>query len=140
YEGLWTVRPWLAVGMAIYLLAFLGFPVFGGMGFFAKWYLLSAAIASPGRLVLLSVIVVLTSVISAGYYLSILRAMFMKPRAEGAAEIPVAGPMTRTVMVVAAVLIIALGILPGQITPLTARSTFAPHPVDPMILSVPAPR
>jgi NADH-quinone oxidoreductase subunit N len=140
YEGLWTVRPWLAVGMSIYLLAFLGFPVFGGMGFFAKWYLLSAAIASPGRLVLLSVIVVLTSVISAGYYLSILRAMFMKPRAEGAAEIPAAGPMTRTVMVVAAVLIVVLGVLPGQITPLTARSTFAPHPVDPMILSVPAPR
>ncbi|MEY4608449.1 MAG: hypothetical protein RL625_666 [Gemmatimonadota bacterium] len=138
YEGLWAVRPWLAVGMAIYLLAFLGFPVFGGMGFFAKWYLLSAAIASPGRLVLLSVIVVLTSVISAGYYLSIIRAMFMKPRGEGAAEIPAAGPMTRTVLVVAAVLIVVLGILPGQITPLTARSTFSPHPVDPILLSIPA--
>jgi len=138
YEGLWTVRPWLAVGMAIYLLAFLGFPVFGGMGFFAKWYLLSAAIASPGRLVLLSVIVVLTSVISAGYYLSIIRAMFMKPRAADAPEIPAAGPLTRTVLVAAAVLIVALGILPGQITPLTARSGFAPHPVDPALLSIPA--
>ena len=138
YEGLWAVRPWLAVGMAIYLLAFLGFPVFGGMGFFAKWYLLSAAIASPGRLVLLSVIVVLTSVISAGYYLSIIRAMFMKPRAADAPEIPAAGPLTRTVLVVAAVLIIALGILPGQVTPLTARSGFAPHQVDPTLLSIPA--
>ncbi|MFM8780413.1 MAG: hypothetical protein ACKOFO_02830 [Gemmatimonadota bacterium] len=62
----------------------------------------------------------------------------MKPRAADAPEIPAAGPLTRTVLVVAAVLIVVLGILPGQITPLTARSGFAPHPVDPMLLSIPA--
>lgn len=83
YAGLWSVRPWLAVGMSIFLLAFLGFPVFGGLGFFGKWYLLSAAIDAPGRLVVLSVVIVLTSVISAGYYLPVIRAMFMEPRAEG---------------------------------------------------------
>src|SRR6185369_7193942 len=30
YAGLWTVRPWLSVAMAVFMLALLGFPVFGG--------------------------------------------------------------------------------------------------------------
>src|SRR5205085_140394 len=29
-SGLWAVRPWLAVSMAIIMLALLGFPIFGG--------------------------------------------------------------------------------------------------------------
>ncbi|HKN59382.1 MAG TPA: NADH-quinone oxidoreductase subunit N, partial [Gemmatimonadaceae bacterium] len=47
YAGLWSVRPGLAVAMAIFMLALLGFPVFGGIGFFAKWYVLQAALQSP---------------------------------------------------------------------------------------------
>ena len=49
--GLWLVRPWLASAMAVFLLAFLGMPLVGGMGFFAKWYLLGAALASIVQLI-----------------------------------------------------------------------------------------
>ena len=130
YEGLWTVRPWLALGMSVYLLAFLGFPVFGGLGFLGKWYLLTAAIASPAQLVVVAVVIVLTSVISAGYYLPVIRAMFMQPRPEGAVAPDATGPFTKAVLVVSAVLIVVCGLLPGQVVGLASRSGFAPHPIS----------
>ena len=45
-EGLWSVRPGLAIAMGVCMLALMGFPLFGGIGFFAKWYLLQAALGS----------------------------------------------------------------------------------------------
>ncbi len=36
YAGFWKTHPWLATGMAVCMLALLGFPVFGGLGFVAK--------------------------------------------------------------------------------------------------------
>jgi len=128
YEGLWQVRPWLATAMAVYLLALLGFPVFGGIGFFAKWYLIQAALASTVGLAVLAVILVLTSVISAGYYLQVVRVMFMKPRPEGAADPAPAGALTRAVIVVTAVLILGLGILPSRLVEITQSNGFRPHP------------
>lgn len=119
YAGLWHVRPWLAVAMAVFLLALLGFPVFGGVGFFAKWYLLRAALASALNLNLLAVIVVATSVISAGYYLQVVRVMFMQPRPEGATEPAPLGPYTRAVLVTTAAVILLFGIYP---TPLARWS------------------
>lgn len=119
YAGLWHVRPWLAVAMSVFLLALLGFPVFGGVGFFAKWYLLRAALASALNLNLLAVIVVVTSVISAGYYLQVVRVMFMQPRVEGAAEPAPVGPYTRAVLVTTAAAILLFGIYP---TPLARWS------------------
>lgn len=119
YAGLWHVRPWLAVAMAVFLLALLGFPVFGGVGFFAKWYLLRAALASALNLNLLAVIVVATSVISAGYYLQVVRVMFMQPRPEGATEPAPLGPYTRALLVTTAAVILLFGIYP---TPLARWS------------------
>ena len=115
YEGLWSVRPGLAVGMAVCLLALLGFPVFGGVGFFAKLYLLQAALASPHQLVPLAVLLVLTSVVAAGYYLHVIRVMFMKPRPTGAAEPAPVGRVTGVVLTTAVVLILVLGLLPGRL-------------------------
>jgi NADH-quinone oxidoreductase subunit N len=56
------------------MLSLLGFP--GTFGFIGKWYILSAVIAQ-GQ-VILPVVLVLTSVISAGYYLPVIMAMYMK--------------------------------------------------------------
>jgi NADH-quinone oxidoreductase subunit N len=139
YEGLWHVRPWLAVAMAVYLLALLGFPIFGGVGFFAKWYLLQALLSSPIRLTAIAVIIVLTSVISAGYYLQVVRVMFMKPRPEGAAEVPPVGMLTRAVLTATAVLILALGLFPSSLTGLAIQSAFRPYPLAPAA-GVPIPR
>ncbi len=62
--GLWLVRPWLAIAMSVFLLAFLGIPVLGGMGFFAKWYILQAALQAPAPQTILVVVLVLTSAVS----------------------------------------------------------------------------
>src|SRR5471032_70233 len=98
YEGLWRVRPGMAIGMGVCMLALLGFPLFGGAGFWAKVYVLAAAEATPFRhLVPLTVLLVLASVISAGYYLQVVRVMFMKPRPEGASDPAPMGTLTRVV-------------------------------------------
>ncbi|MEI6812642.1 MAG: NADH-quinone oxidoreductase subunit N [bacterium] len=123
YEGLWSVRPGLAIAMGVCMLALMGFPLFGGVGFFAKWYLLQAALGSPHNLLPLSVILVLTSVIAAGYYLNVVRVMFMKPRPEGAAEIGPIGPLTQGVLAVTVALIIGLGLFPSQLATWTRGST-----------------
>lgn len=115
YAGLWHVRPMLAIGMSVFLLALLGFPVFGGLGFFAKWYLVSAALSSPFNLNSLAIILVVTSVISAGYYLQVVRVMFMQPRAEDAAPVLPTGPITRAVLVATAAAILVFGVMPGPI-------------------------
>lgn len=75
--GLATRRPWIAAGLSVCMLSLLGFP--GTFGFIGKWYILSAIVAE-GQTVL-AIVVVLTSVISAGYYLPVIMAMYMKPAA-----------------------------------------------------------
>src|ERR671936_2459299 len=57
------------------MLSLLGFR--GTAGFIGKWYILIAA-TNAGQNVL-AAILVLTSVISAGYYLPVIMAMYMKP-------------------------------------------------------------
>ncbi len=131
YEGLWHTRPWLAVSMAVCLLALLGFPVFGGVGFFAKWYLVQAALASPAHLTVVAVILVVTSVISAGYYLSVVRVMFMKPRPDDAVEPAAVGGLTQVVLGVSVVLILGLGLFPSRLVDLSFRSAFTPYPYSP---------
>ena len=52
--------PWLAFSMAVLMLALMGFPVFGGAGFLAKWYVFQAALNAPVRQTTLAVVLVLT--------------------------------------------------------------------------------
>lgn len=111
-SGLWTVRPWLAVGMTVFMLALMGFPIFGGVGFLAKWYVLKAALQAPEHQTLLAVVLVLTTVISAGYYLYVIMVMFMRPRLAAAPVVPETPAWTQFVMVVTAASILLLGIFP----------------------------
>jgi NADH-quinone oxidoreductase subunit N len=133
YEGLWHTRPWLAVAMSVYLLALLGFPFFGGIGFIAKWYLVQAALASPAGLAYITVILVVTSVISAGYYLAVIRSMFMKPRPEDAIEPARIGGLTRAVMAITVVLILWFGLFPSRLVELTSKNGFPPYPFSPAL-------
>ena len=119
YAGLWTIRPWLAVGMSIFMLALLGFPFFGGAGFFAKYYVVQAALQAPSPHTRLAVILVLTSVISAGYYLAVVMVMFMRPR-NSAVPVPArTGGLTRGVIVASAIALFLLGIFPERLVRLT---------------------
>jgi NADH-quinone oxidoreductase subunit N len=112
--GLWNVRPWLALTMAILMLSLLGFPIFGGAGFFAKWYVLQAALQAPVKQTALAVVLVLTTVVSAGYYLYIVMVMFMRPRAEGMPDPERTGGLTRVVLAVSVVLVLVIGIIPDH--------------------------
>ncbi|MDA1080479.1 MAG: NADH-quinone oxidoreductase subunit N [Gemmatimonadetes bacterium] len=140
YDGLWTTRPWLAVGFGVCMLALLGFPIFGGAGFFAKWYVLQAAIASNNDLLPLAVILVLTSLVSAGYYLHVVRVMFMRPRPENAPEPAPLAPLTRIVLVGSVTLLLALGLFPQPLiswartnAAVTAPEARDPFPIAPTL-------
>ncbi|MFL5553551.1 MAG: NADH-quinone oxidoreductase subunit N [Gemmatimonadaceae bacterium] len=122
YAGLWTVRPGLAVAMAVFMLALLGFPIFGGIGFFAKWYVLQAALQAPFPQTRLAVVLVVTSLVSAGYYLYVVMVMFMKPRPATAIPPDRASGLTRTVVWASAAIILIFGLFPDAIVSLTQRS------------------
>jgi NADH-quinone oxidoreductase subunit N len=122
YSGLWSVAPRLAVAMAIFMLALLGFPIFGGIGFLAKYWIIQSALQAPNPQTRLAIILVIASLISAGYYLYVVMVMFMRPRKADAPICPRAGGWTRMVIAVSAVLIIVLGILPNSVVKWTQRS------------------
>jgi len=121
YAGLWSVRPGLAVAMAVFMLALLGFPIFGGIGFFAKWYVLQAALQAPFPQTRLAVLLVITSVVSAGYYLYVVMVMFMKPRTSAVVPARPSG-WTRAVVWASAAIILIFGLFPDAIVALTQRS------------------
>ena len=73
--GLAQTHPWLAFGMSVCMLSLLGFP--GTLGFIGKWYILTAVVAEHHPM--LAVFLVLTSLVSAGYYLPVVMAMYMRP-------------------------------------------------------------
>jgi NADH-quinone oxidoreductase subunit N len=72
--GLAASRPWMALGLSVCMLSLIGFP--GTFGFIGKWYILSSVIAE-GQ-VILAIVLVITSIISLGYYLPVIMAMYMK--------------------------------------------------------------
>jgi NADH-quinone oxidoreductase subunit N len=109
-NGLGGRRPWLAAAMTVFMLSLLGFP--GTAGFIGKWYILSAAIEADQAL--LAVMLVLTSVISAGYYLPPIMAMYMRaPGSLTAHEDTRIIGGARLVVGVSAVLLVVFGFWPN---------------------------
>ena len=123
YHGLWQERPGLAIAMTVFMLAMLGFPVFGGMGFFAKWYVLQAAIDAAAPQVRLAVMLVLATTISAGYYLYVVMVMFMRPRPELATPLPRIGSMSQAVIMASVVLLLFFGLFPDPVVRWARRGT-----------------
>jgi len=121
YAGLWNERPWMAAAMTVFMLALLGFPIVGGIGFLAKWYVLQAALQAPAPQARLAVLLVITTAISAGYYLQVVRVMYMKPRPANSAPTVAAGGLTRFVIAAAAILIVVLGLFPDSVASLAQR-------------------
>jgi NADH-quinone oxidoreductase subunit N len=84
--GLGRERPWLAWPMTISMLALAGIPATAG--FTGKFYLIDAAVS--GGYTWLGVAIVIGSMISLGYYLPVIAAMWMReaPAGEGALTEP----------------------------------------------------
>jgi NADH-quinone oxidoreductase subunit N len=108
--GLAETHPLLALVMAISMLSLMGFP--GTAGFVGKWYILLAA--TGGGYVTVAVVLVLASVVSAGYYLPVIMAMYMKPRAtERAHEQTVLPGVVRVMLALMLAALLIAGVYPG---------------------------
>jgi NADH-quinone oxidoreductase subunit N len=75
FEGLGRADPWLAFPLTVAMLGLAGFPVTAG--FIGKFYLLQAAIDADYNW--LAIFIVVGSVISLGYYLRVVAAMWLSP-------------------------------------------------------------
>lgn len=113
--GLSLSQRGLAVALAIFMFSMAGIPPFAG--FFGKFFVFKAAIDSG--LYVLAVIGVLTSVISAFYYIRIVKVMFFDQATTPFDRVP----GTLRVVLIATVALISFGFLAGG--PVIALSTAA---------------
>jgi NADH-quinone oxidoreductase subunit N len=117
YAGLGRKSPALAATFTFFLISLIGIPITGG--FFAKFYVLSAALKS--NLVGLAIIMVLNSALGAYYYLRIIVLMYMR---EPRSEVPVTRLSLAAALAISVcvVLTLFLGVLPGRVLDYAALS------------------
>ncbi len=121
YSGLGRLAPVPAAALSLFLISLAGIPLTGG--FIGKFYLFSAAIASG--YIGLAIIGVLNSVVSVYYYFRVMVQMYMRePQPSPDGSDPISLPVM-AVVIIAALGILWLGILPGQLLNLAAHSTLA---------------
>jgi len=110
YAGLGRRAPVLAGVLTVFLLSLIGIPITGG--FFAKFYVFSAALRSS--LIWLTIIGVVNSAIGAYYYLRIIVMMYMRePQTE--AEVPAVPFGLALALSMSLVATIYLGVLPNRV-------------------------
>jgi NADH-quinone oxidoreductase subunit N len=126
--GLAAHRPWHALALTVCLLSLLGFP--GTAGFIGKWYILAAA-AETGHWGL-AVLLVLTSVASAGYYLPPIMASYMKPEPAPDAHAGVRlGGLASAALTVAVVGLLYFGVQPARLLSLARETSASLRPAAP---------
>ncbi|MCA9606178.1 MAG: NADH-quinone oxidoreductase subunit N [Myxococcales bacterium] len=125
--GLGRRHPWIGIPFTLGILSLMGFPPTAG--FFAKYYVILAAVQGGGPLVWVAVIAVLSSAVGAYYYLRVLVFLFMKSPEKDA---PVAVPMKNGYVIAALVMcgyfVVRMGITPGSYLSLAADHPH--HDVD----------
>jgi NADH-quinone oxidoreductase subunit N len=109
YAGMWKVSPFLTLGLAFCLVSLTGIPA--TVGFWAKLYIFNAAVRAD--LVWLVIIGVLNSVISAYYYLGVVRVMFLgEPGTEQRFR---ASPSIAVALTATAAGVLVFGIIPAPL-------------------------
>lgn len=120
--GIGKRHPTAALAFSLFLLSLAGIPPTAG--FFGKLYVVKSAISAG--LYPLSVILLLNSVLGAYYYLRVMVFMYMREPAPGA---PIARPMrsgyVATALVVAAAMVLLLGMFPTTSLGVTLRAALA---------------
>lgn len=112
YAGLSAQRPVLALLMAVFMFSLAGVPPFGG--FFGKYYVFLAAVKA--NMTWLAVVGVLTSLISAYYYLRLVVLMYFR---DGKADVPLKPSFAAMAAIgVSALLILQLGVYPSAVVQL----------------------
>jgi NADH-quinone oxidoreductase subunit N len=107
FAGVARRSPFLAGSLALALIALIGVPPTGI--FIAKIYVFTAAVSNG--LVWLAILGVINSVVSAYYYVRVIRVMFLA-EPEAPEKIP-GSPLARLALLLAAAATLALGIAPG---------------------------
>lgn len=111
YAGLGLQRPFLGLCMAILMFSLAGIPPTAG--FFAKYYVFSAAVREG--MVSLAVIAVLNSAVSLYYYLRVIVAMYMQRRDD---PVPVHADLgVRIVLLISILAVLWLGFGPAGFVP-----------------------
>ncbi len=110
YAGMVRRSPILAIALALALIALIGVPPTGV--FIAKIYVFTAAF--NGGLAWLVVLGVVNSVVSAYYYLRVLRVMFLQEPPTPLEKIPVSVSSQAALVIVGAA-VIWLGVAPGPV-------------------------
>lgn len=119
YAGLGRRSPGLAAILTVFLLSLIGIPITGG--FFAKFYVFSAALQGNHPLIGLVIIGVLNSAIAAYYYLRIIVVMYMREPRQEAPVAPVT-PGLGLALGLSLAITIYLGVLPGRVLEYAGRS------------------
>ncbi|HUK49177.1 MAG TPA: NADH-quinone oxidoreductase subunit N [Terriglobales bacterium] len=124
YSGLGRRSPALAAILTIFLLSLIGIPITGG--FFAKFYVFSAALQGSHPLIGLVIIGVLNSAIAAYYYLRVIVVMYMREPREDTPVPPIPAGLGIALGLSLAVTIY-LGVLPGRVLEYAGRSVNLLH-------------
>lgn len=124
WGGLFTYAPGLATAMAVFLFALGGIPP--AVGWFAKFLVFQALVGGHSTLgYLMGVAVAVNSVVALGYYLSVVRTMFMDDVPDGD-RTPVAIPFSLGLVVTLSVLAtLVVGFIPGAVGHLAHGAVFA---------------
>jgi len=109
-RGLGTRYPWVGAVMVVAMLSLIGIPPFAG--FFAKFAIFKAAVAEG--FVGLTILGLLTSAVSVGYYLRPMIVMFMEPETGTPSPAPAIQPRLVLGILVATIAVIGLGLMPGR--------------------------
>lgn len=118
YAGMGKRAPWLALALTLCLISLIGIPP--AAGFMAKFYIFSMA-ASNGLLWLV-IIAVVNSVISAYYYLRVVKVMWFSEPASTEKVPSSAAPLVALAICCLGVLL--LGIIPGLVMKLAEHASY----------------
>jgi NADH-quinone oxidoreductase subunit N len=133
-DGLAARRPWVAFAMTVFMLSLLGFPATAG--FIGKWLILTSVVEAGQAS--LAVVLVGASVLSAGYYLPVVMAMYMKPGQDTAlAERATIAGTARLVVATAVVALLLFGVWPNRVLDLTRATGRDLAPMSGVMIDLP---
>jgi len=112
FNGLAARHPFIAFCLTVFFMSLAGIPLTGG--FFAKYFLLAAVVKTGGYLWVAITAVVLAA-ISVYYYFKVIQAMYFKSAKESGDLLPDLSGSFRYGLLLAAILVILLGIIPYQL-------------------------
>jgi len=117
FKGMNQKNPWMAFMMLLTMFSMAGVPPL--LGFYAKIIVIEEVVKAG--FVWLAVVAVITAVISAFYYLRVVKVMYFDSPIEGTPSVPVAKSMTYAVSLVAIALLV-FGLYPSPIIDISYSS------------------